>query len=139
MLLGARGYPAADDTKFAAALQAAVGGKFDVVLATSEFDWLCRIRDASLLISGRFHHSIAAVCMRTPCIVLASNTPKTTGLLLLLAEMASNPEAFLLVEEQQDAMRAAVNERLAAPAEFILDNTAVQHLADLAMENFAPR
>lgn len=136
LLLGARGFPATDDAKFAAALYSAAAGKFDVVLTTSEFDWLRRIQQASLLISGRFHHSIAAACMRTPFVALASNTPKTTGLLAVLAELAPNPAGFSIVEEQQGTMRMAVNERLAAPAGFVLDNAALQHIADLAMENF---
>lgn len=139
LLLGARGFPAVDDAKFAAALYSAAAGKFDIVLATSEFDWLRRIQNASLLISGRFHHSIAAACMKTPFVVLASNTPKTTGLMLVLAELASNPAGFSVVAENRDAMRAAVSERMATPAEFVLDNAALQQLSELAMENFPLR
>ena len=94
LLLGARGYPAHDDTQFAAAILAAGNGKIDVVLASSEFEWLQNIRDADLLVSGRFHHSIAAACMQTPFIVLPSNTPKIEGLMQTLAEQSANAENF---------------------------------------------
>lgn len=136
LLLGARGCPAADDAKFATELYAATLGKLDIVLATSEFDWLRQIQRASLLISGRFHHSIAAACMQTPFAVIASNTPKMTGFMLVLAELSSNPAGFVVIEEQRDLMRAAVAERLQAPAQFILDDKALESLRDLAMENF---
>lgn len=43
-------------------------------------DWLTTIAEARLLVSGRFHHSIAAAFLGTPFVVLESNTPKNTAL-----------------------------------------------------------
>ena len=37
-----------------------------------------------MLISGRFHHTIAASCLGTPFICFSSNTPKIDGLAQLL-------------------------------------------------------
>ena len=39
------------------------------------------IEKATILVSGRFHHTIAAACLGTNFIVLNSNTPKIDGLL----------------------------------------------------------
>jgi polysaccharide pyruvyl transferase WcaK-like protein len=33
-----------------------------------------------VLVSGRFHHTIAAACLNTPFVLLGSNTPKNAGL-----------------------------------------------------------
>ena len=42
------------------------------------------MRRARLLVSGRFHHSIAAAALGTPFVVFNSNTPKIDGLMALL-------------------------------------------------------
>ena len=42
--------------------------------------WLECIGRAKLLLSGRFHHSIAAVCLNTPFIAFESNTPKINAI-----------------------------------------------------------
>lgn len=39
-------------------------------------EWLSIIKHSSILISGRYHYSIAAMCFGTPMICFASNTPK---------------------------------------------------------------
>jgi polysaccharide pyruvyl transferase WcaK-like protein len=39
-------------------------------------NWLSIIKHADLLISGRYHYSIAALCFTTPMIYFSSNTPK---------------------------------------------------------------
>lgn len=44
--------------------------------ATSFTEWLSIIKNASILISGRYHYSIAAMCFGTPTICFSSNTPK---------------------------------------------------------------
>lgn len=45
--------------------------------AKSLEEWLSVIKHAELLISGRYHYSIAAMCFGTPMICFSSNTPKT--------------------------------------------------------------
>ncbi len=59
-----------------------------VVEAQTMDVWLATIAESRLLVSGRFHHSIAAACMGTPRIMLDSNTPKIEGVLEVLGETA---------------------------------------------------
>ncbi len=42
--------------------------------------WLDIVNDAALVVSGRFHLSIAAMCLKTPMIILSSDTPKNKAL-----------------------------------------------------------
>ena len=58
--------------------------KWIVITADSLDDWLGYIEEASLVVSGRFHHSIAAASLKTNFIVLNSNTPKIEGLCQVL-------------------------------------------------------
>lgn len=44
--------------------------------AHSFTEWLSVIKHSVLLISGRYHYSVAAMCFGTPMICFASNTPK---------------------------------------------------------------
>ena len=95
VLIGADAHLAADDVQFAEILQRVAGGRFQLLNATSELEWLRAIASARLLISGRFHHSIAAACVNTPFLLLESNTPKIAG---LLQRLGSN--AFVSIREQ---------------------------------------
>jgi len=58
----------------------AEGLSVSLVKATSIEEWANEILSASLLISGRFHYTIAAMALLTPCISFPSNTPKVQGL-----------------------------------------------------------
>jgi hypothetical protein len=49
--------------------------------ATSFHDWLSVIKHSSFLLSGRFHYTIAALCLGTPAICFRSNTPKISSVL----------------------------------------------------------
>jgi polysaccharide pyruvyl transferase WcaK-like protein len=46
--------------------------------------WVETINNAHCLISGRFHHTIASACLKTPSIVFNSATPKNTALCKML-------------------------------------------------------
>ena len=83
-LFGANANLAADDCEFARHLTRAAGGTIELCHATSEAEWLSAIASAKLLVSGRFHYSIAAACLGTPFIALDSNTPKMDGLMQVL-------------------------------------------------------
>jgi polysaccharide pyruvyl transferase WcaK-like protein len=83
-LFGANANLAADDRDFARLLTRATGGAIELCHATSEAEWLSAIASAKLLVSGRFHYSIAAACLGTPFIALDSNTPKMDGLMQML-------------------------------------------------------
>lgn len=55
-------------------------GRFAVCQAASLEQWFAAIATADLLVSGRFHYSIAAAFLKTPFILLDSNTPKNRAL-----------------------------------------------------------
>jgi Flp pilus assembly protein TadD len=80
-LAGANAWPAQDDAQLLAALQPRLRGRYRLVAATSEAEWLGTIAGAAALVSGRFHHSIAAACVGTPLLLAGSNTRKNEGLI----------------------------------------------------------
>ncbi len=51
--------------------------QIDIVYAKSTDEWLSYIKNASILVSGRFHHSIAAFCFGVPYVCFDGNSPKT--------------------------------------------------------------
>jgi polysaccharide pyruvyl transferase WcaK-like protein len=59
--------------------------------ATSAREWLELLGDGSVLISGRFHHTIAAACLLTPIVCLPSNTMKIEGICSMLGLNAPLP------------------------------------------------
>jgi polysaccharide pyruvyl transferase WcaK-like protein len=87
VLTGAKANPASDDEKFVSALCQALPEGWTHMVATSMEQWLSVIASASLMLSGRFHYTIAACILDTPPVVLGSNTPKN----LALTEAAGLP------------------------------------------------
>jgi polysaccharide pyruvyl transferase WcaK-like protein len=134
VLIGADAYLAADDVQFAATLQRVAGGYFQLVNATSELEWLGTIAGAELLVSGRFHHSIAAAFLDTPFILMESNTPKIAGLMQSLESQAfvSIAQANLGAVLYEQARRV-----LAEPQSVLVKPEARERLFALAERNFA--
>jgi polysaccharide pyruvyl transferase WcaK-like protein len=58
----------------------------NLIRANNIDEWLSIIQNAKFLISGRFHHSIAAFFLSIPFILFESNTPKT----LFISETLNN-------------------------------------------------
>lgn len=79
VLVGAKKDPAPDDQRFVQFLQKHLPS-WTVITAESFEEWLEEIQNAELLVSGRFHNSIAAACLGTPFIILNSNTPKNEAM-----------------------------------------------------------
>ncbi|MBN2703881.1 MAG: polysaccharide pyruvyl transferase family protein [Pontiellaceae bacterium] len=84
-LMGAKSRPAPDDEVFFEKLSKLVPS-IEMVNAGSMKEWLDQIRHASFLVSGRFHHTIAAMTIGTPYAVFHSNTPKIEAILQTLNE-----------------------------------------------------
>jgi polysaccharide pyruvyl transferase WcaK-like protein len=84
LLVGASADLAADDVQFVRALAPLLNADCELCLATSETEWLRVLEQASALVSGRFHHCIAAAFLGTPFVITGSNTPETTGLLSMV-------------------------------------------------------
>ena len=86
-LYGAKEYPSKDDQEFLEFFKRdfhVSDEMLPVYEAKNLDDWLSKIESSSLLISGRFHHTIAAACLGTQFITLNSNTPKIEGIVEVL-------------------------------------------------------
>lgn len=92
---GAQAYPALDDEEMVAALPE-LAPTVTVMTALTFDDWVSAIGKASCLISGRFHHTIAALYLNTPVIAFRAGTPKIDGLCAMSgldAPLSANDEA----------------------------------------------
>ena len=85
VLIGARDNIASDDVTFVNDLYAQLEGNVTVLVASSLQQWLQCLANAKLLVSGRFHHTLAAAMLDTPYVLLNSNTPKLHGVMELMA------------------------------------------------------
>ncbi len=88
VLHGAKAFPAQDDQIFIQELQQIEFKSYEVIDAKSLTEWLDCINSAAVFISGRFHHSLAAIYLETPCVMMESNTLKNVA----LAETFNLPE-----------------------------------------------
>lgn len=132
-LYGAQDYPSKDDREFIAFLEPRLSFKWTVITATSLDNWFERIERATLLVSGRFHHSIAAACLGTPFIVLNSNTPKIEGLVSALGNRG------VINYNDPD-----IKDKLIAETRIVLEESTrsrsgedLERLYNLASQNFA--
>lgn len=93
-------------------------GACSILEVSSAVEWLRAIRSASVLVSGRFHHSIAAASLGTPFILLPSNTPKIDSLTELGAEPPLDPGApgFIghLIQRAEQAIDNGATSRVGA-------------------------
>lgn len=84
ILSGAKAFLASDEVGFVEQMVHLLAEKkvaHTLRFPLSELEWLDAIGSASLVISGRFHYSIAAAFQRVPFLVAESNTAKIGGLL----------------------------------------------------------
>lgn len=88
VLHGAKAFPAQDDLIFIQELQKLSFKNYEVIDAKSLTEWLDCINSANIFISGRFHHSLAAIYLETSCVMMESNTLKNVA----LAETFNMPE-----------------------------------------------
>jgi polysaccharide pyruvyl transferase WcaK-like protein len=133
VLIGAKALPAPDDGAFVAALREAAPRGWALIEAGSARAWLDVIARARLLVSGRFHHSIAALSLRTPFIALSSNTPKMEGMLAMTGQpeplAAAGPD---LLDRLIERFEVALADGLP-----VLDEAALTRIRALAQHNFA--
>lgn len=134
VLLGAAGFMAADDVAFAAALRAEAGEHVEFRYARSELEWLDEIAASDCVVSGRFHHTIAAAVLRVPFVVMDSNTPKIPALLSMLGI-----DAFESVqgENLSDRLSEACAGRLREPDSWRIDDSTYERLLQLGRANIA--
>ena len=131
-LAGAKTNPAPEDADLYARLRAHLPG-LELETAASMEDWLAVIARAACLVSGRYHHSIAAAALGTPFVVFPSNTPKidaTCAYLGLSAPLAYVDPDF--VSKLGDAVADALAGRAV-----LASGEATRLMLDGAEKNFA--
>jgi polysaccharide pyruvyl transferase WcaK-like protein len=134
VLVGAAAHLAHDDVLFVEGLRREAGDAFGVRYATSELEWLDALSDARLVVSGRFHHSIAAAFVGTPFLVMESNTPKITAVVRMLEN-----DAFVSVAEPDlaAALEGRSRRLLAEPGSGLVAGAVQDRLRELSLANFA--
>lgn len=73
---GAAAFPASDERQFVDELRKRQPDGWRVVKAASFDEWLAVLGGARVLVTGRFHYSIAAHCLGVPVVAFAGNTRK---------------------------------------------------------------
>ncbi len=133
LLVGASAHIAGDDARFVHALKNILGVCCEFVFARSEQEWLSTIENAQLLISGRFHHSIAAAFLHTPFIVMSSNTSKIMGMMEMLdiKTFVSVGESDLATYLTKRALTLLNN-----PEDGLLDDVIKKRMLALTQKNF---
>jgi polysaccharide pyruvyl transferase WcaK-like protein len=132
-LAGANAWLAQDDALLLNALHPKLRGRYRLVAATSEAEWLGTIANACLLISGRFHHSIAAACLGTPLLIAGSNTAKNEG---LLDRLGLERDAVWMDVAQPDEASARLVAVLKDPGRSRVKPQRLAQLRELAGRNF---
>ncbi len=133
VLTGARAFPAKDDIAFIEALDAQSFKHWQLINAETANEWLNVIGGAQLLVSGRFHHSIAAAFLNTPFIALNSNTPKMDGLMQMLN---LPPPISYATKNLLEKLKLLAADLLASDNATLLDADRAEKLRELAMVNF---
>ena len=121
ILSGAKAFLASDEIGFVEQMVRALEGKqiaHTLSFPLSEMDWLNRIGTAALVVSGRFHYSVAAAFQQVPFLVAESNTQKIAGLIF---ELQLDSELVGLGSKQygkivDKARRVLLNERYGTAA-----------------------
>ena len=133
VLIGARNNMASDDVAFVNELYEKMNGNITVRIASSLREWLQTLANTKLLISGRFHHTLAAAMLDTPFILLNSNTPKLQGVLELIGG-----DAPILYDapDLTTTLRLAVEKKLQNGLTAPITASQKQQLVDLAGVNF---
>ena len=147
LLIGSKSTPSNEDARLASALETVLRRRrlFGMESAKSPtistFEartfaaWMGCISQSTLLVSGRFHHTIAAACAGTPFVVGDTNTPKIQGLMLSIgsdAIRADFGEAGWQTMVVEQALKAKPSSTVDSP----FDRSAIQRLSNAATLNF---
>ena len=100
-------------------------GAIEHVKPPSADAWLDSIASLSLLVTGRFHHVIGALCVGTPVIAFPGNTPKVDA----VASMFSDIRMMDLDDAGNDRIRSSWRRDDSVSAR-------MNDLADMAEKNF---
>lgn len=131
-LMGAKSRNAPEDYETLEVLKAEISALEAIEAETME-EWVNTIRFSNFLLSGRFHHTIAALAVGTPFSAFASNTPKIEGVMHTLNEkkvIAEPTEKSL-----KDTGERIMNSFESASTE--VSESRVKKMIDLSAINFA--
>ena len=129
-LSGAAAEPAVDELMFVKMLSAQLPELTHVVAQTMT-EWLQYLQSAAILVSGRFHYTIAAAAMGTPCVVFDANTPKNIA---LSEDVGLPPPLSYTAPNLENILHARTQAALALPP----DGARLSALwGERAMKNFA--
>jgi len=136
VVTGAKANPAADESRFVASLRTHDAQDWTYVDAKSLDEWVSTIGTAALLVSGRFHHSLSAFIMRTPFVLLKSNTPKMSALAVTLGA----PEPLGYSDPQLGSLLAARADHALSEdyARAVFRDDRIRSLLELAQKNLPP-
>jgi polysaccharide pyruvyl transferase WcaK-like protein len=85
-LTGAKAFNAPEDLRFWSWMEEKYKKEIELINAKTFEEWAAVIKNASFLLSSRFHHTVAALSIGTPSASFISNTPKINAILELLNE-----------------------------------------------------
>ena len=105
---------------------------WELIDAKSMTEWLDVIANAELLVSGRFHHTIAAICLGRPFVVLNSNTPKIDGCM----KVCGLPAALQYRDPDLYANLVTRTEGVLADSNKDENNLLFSRLCEMAENNF---
>ena len=128
---GAKNHPAAEEKKLFEAVRPHLP-EIQLVDAGSAREWLEIIGSGSVMVSARFHHSIAAASQLTPVVCLPSNTPKIEGACTMLG---ITPPLPLTDDSCAEPVTDAVTAALDNAAPLVTDET-WQTILALGAKNF---
>jgi len=130
-LTGAKSRNAPEDNKTSELLKAELPA-LEVIEAASMEAWINAIRFSNYVLSGRFHHTVAALALGTPCSALSSNTPKIEGVMYTLNEKK-------VIEELTETSLAETTENILKAFEHNLTDVSdsrTRKMIDLSSMNF---
>lgn len=133
ILIGAKIAKASEDKDFCDFIAGMAPG-ITITEASSMDEWFTHLASAALLVSGRFHYSIAAACLGTPFVAFEGNTPKLHALCEILG---TKPPLSYTDPELTMKLRVATTKALRAtpPSEKEIHEQ-TEKLCALALKNF---
>lgn len=135
LLVGANAFIAEDEVRLTAALHPRLRGRYSLIAATSERQWLESIAAASLVVTNRRQHALAAAALGKPFMVLGGQ-PALDDLMQQLglpaADLRLDPAGIRQARSRIEAL-------LKDPGPALATAATLERLRELAQRNFPPR
>lgn len=135
LLVGANAFIAEDEVRLASALHARLHGRHELRAATSERQWIEALAGASLLVTGRRLHAVAAAAQGTPVMTLGGEP----GLDALMDQLGLPAAALRIDAANARQGKQQVEALLKTPSTGVASAETLRHLTDLASRGFPPR